>query len=123
MKLRFRENSLRLRLNQREVARLASGGALEERVVFPGNASLSYILSPAADSSPEASFRDGAIRIATPKNMIEPWAADDSIGVYFDVPAGSAPLKIAIEKDLECLDLPPEERDPDAFPREAKSCG
>lgn len=122
MKLRVLENSLRLRLNRREVARLASGGALEERVVFPGNASLSYSLGSGADS-PEASFRDGAIRIAAPKNMIGLWAADDSIGVYFDVPAGSAPLKIAIEKDLECLDLPPEERDPDAFRREAKSCG
>lgn len=123
MKLRFRENSLRLRLNRREVARLASGGALEERVVFPGGAALSYILGPAPDSSPEASFRDGVIRVAAPKAKIAPWAADDSIGVYFDVPAGGAPLKVAIEKDLECLDLPPEERDPDAFPREAKSCG
>jgi hypothetical protein len=123
MKLRFRENSVRLRLNRREVALLASGGALEERVIFPGSAALSYILGPAPDSSPEASFHDGVMRIAAPKAMIQPWAADDSIGVYFDVPAGSAPLKIAIEKDLECLDVPPEERDPDAFPREAKSCG
>ncbi|HEX7362792.1 MAG TPA: hypothetical protein VF283_20060 [Bryobacteraceae bacterium] len=123
MKLRFRENGLRLRLNRPEVARLASGGTLEECVLFPGNTALSYLLGSAPDSSPQASFRDGAIRITAPKDMIAPWAADDTIGIYFDVPAGSALLKIAIEKDLECLDAPPEERDPDAFPRAGKSCG
>ena len=26
-------------------------------------------------------------------------------------------LKVAIEKDLDCIDAPPSERDPDAFPR------
>jgi hypothetical protein len=42
------------------------------------------------------------------------WARGDEIGFYFVVEPG---LKVAIEKDLECVDGPEEEKDPDAFPR------
>lgn len=123
MKLRLRGNNLRLRVNRREVEQLASGEALQERVSFPGGASLSYILETAFDSLPEASFRGGVIRIAAPAATVQPWASSDEVGIYFNLPAGGASLKIALEKDLECIDLPPEERDPDAFPRSAaKSC-
>ena len=36
---------------------------------------------------------------------------------YFDLPADRSVLTVAIEKDLECVDGPPEEKDPEAFPR------
>jgi hypothetical protein len=43
--------------------------------------------------------------------------------MYFDVAADGASLRIAIEKDLECVDGPEEERDPEAFPRGiSKNC-
>lgn len=123
MKLRFRGNNLRLRLNRREVEDIASGRALEERISFPGGAFLSYILEPVTGCSSAASFRDGVIRISAPVSAVKPWASGDDIGMYFELPAGDALLKIALEKDLECIDLPLEERDPDAFPRSAaKSC-
>lgn len=117
MKLRFRKNSLRLRLNQRETASLASGNALEEKVHFPGNATISYVLEPVSHPDPSASFQDGVIRIGAPQAQLSEWAGTDSIGVYFDLPANGSALKVAIEKDLECLDGPEEERDPDAYPR------
>jgi len=60
------------------------------------------------------------IRVAAPSTEVKDWAANDaSLGIYFDLPANGSVLKIAIEKDLECVDGPEEERDPDAFPREA----
>lgn len=37
---------------------------------------------------------------------------------YYKLDAAS-PLDIAIEKNLECLDAPDEERDPFAYPRKA----
>lgn len=117
MKLRFRKNSLRLRLNQREVEGLAAGSTLEEQVFFPGDARISYVLEPSQHNSPEASFRQGVIRIAAPQAQFRDWAASDSVGIYFDLPARDTALSIAIEKDLECLDERPEERDPLAFPR------
>ncbi len=122
MKLRFRNNSLRLRLNRKEVGALATGVAIEENVFFPGDARFSYILEPAARMEPEASFRNGTIRVSAPPAELKDWAGSDAIGIYFDLPARGGHLKIAIEKDLECLDSTIEERDPEAFPRTGKNC-
>ncbi len=123
MKLRFRGNSLRFRINRREVQCLASGSALEEQVHFPGYASMSYVLEPSSSPTPGASFDGHVIRVSAPQAAVSDWAGRDSLGIYFELPANGATLKIAIEKDLECIDSPPEDRDPDAFPRStAKSC-
>jgi hypothetical protein len=124
MKLRFRNNTLRLRVNQREVETLSKGNALQERVAFPGANDLSYVLETSPEPGGKASFREGIIRVSAPRTEVKNWAASNtSLGIYFDLPANGSVLKIAIEKDLECVDGPEEERDPDAFPREAlKSC-
>ncbi len=123
MKLRFHGNSLRMRVNRREVESLAAGAALEEEVRFPGNARISYVLEASPNESAEAWFREGVIRVSAPETQIQDWASGDSIGIYFDLPANGTVLKIAIEKDLECMNGPDEERDPDAFPRTAgKNC-
>ena len=117
MKLRFRKNSLRLRVNQRETETLAAGGEFEERVTFGGGATLSYRLAKTADGMKGTALFDGqVIRVSAP---LSDWTKSDEIGFYFEVEPG---LKVAIEKDLECLDGPAEEKDPDAFPRDGKSC-
>ena len=122
MKLRFRHNSLRLRVNRREVESLASGETVEEAIVFPGDTRLVYTLERSDENQPEASFTSGVIRVMAPQNGVNEWAKTDQIGMYFEVPANGSALKVAIEKDLECLDEPPEERDPEAFVRSGKSC-
>jgi hypothetical protein len=121
MKLRFRENSLRLRVNRREAESLAAGLSLEEKIYFPGDTTMSYILQPISSTGPDASFHDGVIRIGAPQRELQRWASTDSVGIYFDFPANGASLKVAIEKDLECLDGPEEERDPYAYSRPASS--
>lgn len=122
MKLRFRKNSLRLRVNRHEVANLASGATLEEAIVFPGDARLVYMLERSDAKEAEASFTAGVIRILAPQHGVSEWATTDQIGMYFEVGANGSALKIAIEKDLECLDGPLDERDPDAFARSETSC-
>jgi hypothetical protein len=122
MKLRFRENSVRLRVNRREVARLAAGKPIEEEVAFPNSASLRYIFEADANKEPLISFKDGVIRVAAPLAQIRNWAhAEASIGLYFQVPAGESVLKVSIEKDLQCVDGPVEEHDPDTFPRQTRT--
>jgi len=121
MKLRFRGNSLRLRVNRGEVELLARGNALKEHVFFPDLASMSYVLAASMDSAGAASFDGRVILVSAPRSSIAEWASGDKIGIYFEVPADGTVLKVAIEKDLECTDGRPEERDPDAFPR-AKPC-
>jgi hypothetical protein len=113
MKLRFKKNSLRLRLNQREVAALAEGASIEERVEFPGGAALVYRLVPAATGSGSADFSGSTITVRLPTPAAHAWETSEELGLYYQ----SGPLDIAIEKDLECTDAPPEERDPYAYPR------
>jgi hypothetical protein len=122
VKLRFWKNSLRLRVNQHEAADLASGTALEECIYFPGDACIHYVLETSAQSRPEASFADATIRVSAPQHLVRDWAANDTIGIYFDLPVNGSELRVAIEKDLECVDGPADERDPAAFPRFIKSC-
>lgn len=117
MKLRFRNNSLRLRVNRPEVENLAAGGALEEQVEFPGGARLSYVLESSVQQAAQVSFREGVIRVSAPDWQVKDWARGEAIGLYFQVAGETTVLHVAIEKDLECLDSPAEERDPDAYPR------
>jgi len=118
MKLRLRANTLRLRLNQREVEQLAAGEVLKEGIEFPGSTSLSYLLKVAPAADAQAFFEGGRIHIIAPRAPIVNWAENDELGIYFSLPTGAQPLEIAIEKDLVCMDGPAEEQDPLAFPRE-----
>jgi hypothetical protein len=123
MKLRFRSNTLRLRVNRREVDTLAAGEALREQVIFPDNAQFTYVLEPLEQTAPRATFQKGVIVVTAPITEVQSWAHSETIGLYFELPADGATLQVAIEKDLECVDGPPEERDPEAFARTAgKTC-
>jgi hypothetical protein len=119
MKLRFRNNSLRLRLNRRETEVIAAGSTLKEQVSFPGGNAFAYSLEATTAVHPEASFQKGTLRVVAPSVELKRWAESTAIGIYFELPVNGSALKIAIEKDLECMDAPPDERDPDAFPRSA----
>jgi hypothetical protein len=117
MKLRFRGNGVRLRVNQHEVDELAAGRGLSESVHFPGGTSLSYTVEPFSGPEPVVTFEKSVIRVSVPSPVFTAWAHREDIGLYFDFPGGHSALQVAIEKDLECLHGPKEERDPDAFPR------
>ncbi len=123
MKLRFRNNSLRLRLNRREAETVAAGSTLQEQVSFPEGTTFAYSLEAAERVHPAASFQQGTLHVAAPSFEVKKWAESAAVGIYFELPVNGSVLKIAIEKDLECVDAPLEERDPDAFPRSTcKDC-
>ncbi|MBV9404996.1 MAG: hypothetical protein JO211_06610 [Acidobacteriaceae bacterium] len=123
MKLRFRQNSLRLRVNRREVEGLAAGAILKEQIHFPGNVRFVYMLESSPDRTPGASFENGVIRVRAPEQQLRRWAASEEIGIYFELSGNGTSLRIAIEKDLECVDGPSEEQDPHAYPRVlSKNC-
>ena len=116
MKLRFRKNSLRLRVNRQEAEMLAAGTELVEQVTFGDGVALSYVLVPTLDANATAELKGQVIRVTAP---LGDWARGSEIGFYFEVEPG---LKVAIEKDLECVDGPEDEKDPHAFPRSVKTC-
>ena len=115
MKLRLRGNTLRLRLVQTEVARLAAGERIEERVDF-GASQLVYALGSGASQG--ARFDGGTIEVTLPAATLVEWASTDRVGIE----ATEGPLRITVEKDWQCARPRDGEDESDAYPHPTGSC-
>jgi hypothetical protein len=116
MKLRVRGNSVRLRLTKTEVADLARLGAIEETAqVGPAAGALFRyrIELDEAAPAPSSQLEGAKIIIILPAPLARAWAlGDGEVGIYSETAWG---LKLAIEKDFQCLTPRQGEDDTDAF--------
>ena len=117
MKLRIQGNSLRLRLNQSEVAQFSKTGFVEDSIQFAPGATFAYALESLSSlSAPQALYANGFLRIQVPRGDGTDWACSDRVGISGELPLESGKhLSILIEKDFQCLHGN-ETRDPDAYP-------
>ena len=116
MKLRFHSNSLRLRLSQSDIARLAETGRVEETVAFGPGQMLAYSvetcsIEPGAAEQVSASFENGRIRVMLPGAHARRWIESDETGIE----NSSGGLRVLVEKDFQCIH-PESEEDRDGFP-------
>lgn len=104
MKLRFDNDSLRLRLDRDEVDALGRGETATSVAHFPDGRELHWRLEAQGDEV-SATFTDGLIRVCMPAATAEHWANDDrEVSVCGPSPASPGTLYILIEKDFECLE-------------------
>ncbi len=126
MKLRLRENSIRLRLLQSEVIQLCEIGDVSETIVFGINPTetLTYSLRISAEASEISAHKtDNQIKIFLPLLTAENWADSNEVGLYSEQKIGDlATLKIIIEKDFVCADRPLDADNADAFPHSKMKC-
>ena len=126
MKLRTRANTIRLRLTQGEVARIAEGHSVEERLyVGPTEAdALGTELRPSPSiEGIGARFEGRTLVVELHRGLATAWARGDEVGLRAEVPApGGRTLGILIEKDFACLTRRAAEEDEDAFPNPNTSC-
>jgi len=117
MKLRIQENSIRLRLTQKEVGELRRAGRVEATICFTPGRALSYSIESLAEASePTVTFQDNAIRTVIPAEAAIRWADTDEIGIEAYQAAGpNLELRLLIEKDFQCLHRTTEQ-EPDAYP-------
>jgi hypothetical protein len=108
MKLRFHNDSLRLRVSQAEMARLAETGRVEDTLTFAPGRTLSYSLETGPAMA--AAFDGQRISIVVPAAAAKYWMESDEAGIE----GTSGLLKILIEKDFQCLHS--SEENADAFP-------
>jgi hypothetical protein len=122
MKLRMYRNSVRLRLNQAEVAQFSKTGYVEETVEFVPGTSLTYVLeSSSTIPMPQASYKNGELRVQIPTAPGMEWATGEGVGVSGEQPLGSGEtLSILIEKDFQCVHG---EADPKAYPNPLGEAG
>ncbi len=124
MKLRIRGNSLRLRLNRRDVERFIETGAIEESIRFGvgEHERLTYALESSAQAAIVAArFEGGRITVILPLDDALKWAQkSEQISFMgeqqFSAATGVEPLKILIEKDFAYLTKRDGDEDADAFP-------
>ncbi len=124
MKLRLRENSIRLRLLQNEIKQLEKHGFVTESIYFRESQTLTYRLkmSEGVDKI-SAHFQIDEITIEIPRSLAETWIKTDQIGLQTEqkVDAEKA-LFILIEKDFVCVDRPMDADNLDAFPHPKMKC-
>ena len=118
MKLRVRDNSVRLRLTQGEVDRLREHGLVSARTGFPGGREFGYeVESSPASVTPAAFFSDNVITVRLPEATVLAWATTDQVSIDGEqILVDGNKLRILVEKDFACLAPREGEDESDMFP-------
>ena len=126
MKLRLRENSVRLRLLQSEVRQLREIGNVSETIVFgiKPTETITYALRVSGETKTiYAQMNNNQIEVFLPLAVAESWADGEETGLYETQKIGdSGELKIIVEKDFVCVDRPFDSDNQDAFPHPKMEC-
>ena len=105
MKLRIRDNSVRLRLARGEVDALRDNGLVTARTAFPGGREFTYVVeSSPASVNPGAFFSDSVITVRLPETTVLAWANSEQVSITGEQRLDdSESLSILVEKDFACL--------------------
>ena len=114
MKLRIRDDSLRLRLTRDEVRRVAAGEAVAGRMSLPAGSAFEYRLSGAAEA--DVTLNDRRLSVTLPGPDLVAWASGDAVSLHASCPTHEAALAVLVEKDFACLSERPGDDDADTFP-------
>lgn len=128
MKLRLKNNSVRLRLTQNEVSSFTASGYVEESIEFGVESHQRLIYRVESDAQTEtmqAVFLNNRITISVPKLQANEWTNTAQIGIESSLEIGDGKvLRLLIEKDFACLEPRAGEDDAGAFPhpQQGKIC-
>jgi len=122
MKLRIRDNSVRLRLTRAEVDALHRDGTVSAATGFPGGRRLKYsVESSPAIVNPAAFFSDNEITVRLPESAVLAWATSQTVALRGEQRLDDGEtLVIVAEKDFACLaDHGEDEDQADKYPHPA----
>ena len=99
MKIRIQNNTVRIRLNEREVKELQEGQELVSNTSFPEN---NLLITLRSNSSNKVAFIENRINIDVAGHAAKSWAKSDDVtlDLTFDTP-NDQKLSILVEKDLK----------------------
>lgn len=122
MKLRIRDNSIRLRLSKTEVAAISDKGHVEAYTqIGPNRFGYALIRVDDADSL-TASYMDNCLTVFIPERFTRDWPKNDVVGFDARIPLpGEAHLYILVEKDFACIDETTEDQG-DMYPNPNQTC-
>jgi hypothetical protein len=117
VKIRIRDNSIRLRLTKGEVDAIRDNGVVTSTTGFPGGRRFSYSLeSSPASVNPAAFYSDNEIRVRLPETQVLAWTTTEQVSIAGEqVLDDGEKLSILVEKDFACLEPRPGEDEADMF--------
>jgi hypothetical protein len=108
MKLRMKNNSVRLRLSQTEAALFAETGRVEEAIEFglePHQRLIYAVESISEIEQMRATMENNRVTVLIPKRRADEWSRTAQIGIEAELPIGGGKvLRLLIEKDFACLE-------------------
>ena len=126
MKLRLKGNSIRVRLDRRDVDGLIDRGRIADAVRFGPGLAFSYAveLGPAPRERPRALYAAGRLLIRIDPEDAEEWLSTDRVGFDHLQDVDGGVVRVLLERDFACIDRPSGEGadDADAFPNPAAAC-
>lgn len=120
MKLRLKNNSVRLRLTKSEVEEFEKTGHVEEAINIGPKPGQSFHYSVQSTSETEyirAELENNRITVFLPQTEVNEWTRTPKVGLEGEQSVGKGkPLYILVEKDFTCLKPRAGEDDSDTFP-------
>ncbi len=116
MKIRIKDNSLRFRLTQSEVADLGANGTVSGSTEFPGQTFV-YAIERTEEETLSAAFTDNRMVLKMPAAMVEGWVSTQAVGFK----GQSGKISLLVEKDFVCLDNTLEDQS-DQYPNPNAKC-
>lgn len=122
MKIRLKENSLRIRLLRSEVDKLVKEGYLEEQTAFVNHTLIYAVQSREVGEQLSADFIENKITMHVPISLISDWAINSIIGFSAKMPiTETINLSLLLEKDFVCNDETTEDQS-DNYINPDKTC-
>ena len=126
MKLRLKGNSIRVRLDRRDIEGLVDQGRIDDALRFGPGQVFSYAVEVgvAPRDRPKASYADGRLTIRIDPEDVEEWLASERVGFDHQQVVDGGVVRVLLEKDFACIDRPLDEEADDAyaFPNPAAVC-
>ncbi|MBT8077426.1 MAG: hypothetical protein KJO31_02570 [Gammaproteobacteria bacterium] len=122
MKLRIRDNSIRLRLTRSEVDTVNDDGLVSATVPFAGGVRFDYVLeSSPACVKPVAQFSNNSLTVRLPQKEVRDWATSEAVSIASEqLLDDGGSLNILVEKDFACLAPREGEDESDMYPHPAE---
>lgn len=122
MKIRIRGNSIRYRLDKKDIEVLKTDGKVEESTSIGAGHLHFCIKAKTGATGPFIKLEASAVHLSFPKEQIAEWTDTEMVGFSAEIPnPDGSVLHILIEKDFKCL-TERNEDESNAFENPSKSC-
>ena len=119
MKLRIKDNSVRFRLSQSEIAELAKSFLVESELTFSDGDKILYRLQ--LTDTFQFTKNGNVIAASVPMDIGKNWVDSNDVGIEHVFKLKKGDLFLLIEKDFKCLTDRPREDESDLFDNPASA--